>query len=215
VVVRPLSANIEYKGLYKRWVNSRRAMVDKLSSGELGYVHVPQMDDKAYRDIFSDVFGRGFNKKALVVDTRFNRGGWLTDDLVTLLSGKQYTWEYGRGNRYKGDSMKRWTKPSIVVMNEGNYSDGHCFPMAYKANNIGKTVGMPVPGTCTAVWWETLQTEDLTFGIPELGVSDMKGEFLELQHMSPDILINNSAESIEKGEDAQLKRAIKELLKDL
>jgi len=213
VVIKPISLQNEYKGLYNRWVDSKRALVDKLSKGKLAYVHIPQMDDKAYRNVFSDVFGNGFNKDALVVDTRFNRGGWLTDDLVTFLTGKHYTWEYGRGNKYKGDSMKRWTKPSIVVMNEGNYSDGHCFPMAYKANNIGKTVGMPVPGTCTAVWWETLQTGDLVFGIPQLGVADMNNKFLELQHMSPDILIKNTAESVLKGKDFQLTRAVEELLK--
>jgi len=215
VVLRPISLSDENKGLYKRWVNSRRALVDKLSAGKLGYVHVPQMDDKAFRSIFSDIFGRGFNKKALVVDTRFNRGGWLTDDLVTLLSGKQYTWEYGRGNKYKGDSMKRWTKPSIVVMNEGNYSDGHCFPMAYKANSIGKTVGMPVPGTCTAVWWETLQSGDLVFGIPQLGVADMNGKFLEHQQLLPDFLINNTPETLSKGQDKQLEKAVEELSKSL
>jgi tricorn protease len=212
VIIKPIALSDEQKALYERWVDSRRALVEKMSKGTLGYVHIPQMDDTAYRTTHAELFGRAFDKKAVVVDTRFNRGGWLTDDLVTLLSGKQYTWEVAGGIKYKGDPMKRWTKPSIVVMNEGNYSDGYCFPKGYKANNIGKTVGMPVPGTCTAVWWEVLQTEDLVFGIPQMGVADIQGEFMENNQLEPDIKVKNTPEEARQGRDPQLETAVKVLM---
>ncbi|MFW8592274.1 S41 family peptidase [Glaciecola sp. 2405UD65-10] len=213
VVIRPQSFRDELNALYKRWVDSRREYVNELSNGRLAYVHIPQMDDSAYRDVHKELFGRGYDKEGVVVDTRFNRGGWLTDDLVTLLSGKHYSWLSARGEKFKGNSMARWTKPSILVVNEGNYSDGYCFPNGYRTNKIGKIVGMPVPGTCTAVWWEGLQTGDLTFGIPQLGVLNNDGTFMENDQLIPDITVENTKEATAKGEDAQLKRAVEELLK--
>lgn len=213
IVARPQSMNEQFSGLYKRWVDSRRAYVDELSGGKLAYLHIPQMNDDAYRAVHKELFGRGFDKEGVVVDTRFNRGGWLTDDLVTLLSGNHYSWLSARGEKFKGNSMARWTKPSILVVNEGNYSDGYCFPNGYRSNNIGKIVGMPVPGTCTAVWWESLQTGDLVFGIPQLGVLNKDGTYMENDQLEPDIQVENSKGSVAKGEDAQLKRAVEALLK--
>jgi len=212
IVIRPISMREEYAGLYKRWVDSRRDYVNKLSDGKLAYVHIPQMNDDAYRMVHKELFGRGFDKDAVVVDTRFNRGGWLTDDLVTLLSGKKYSYLVARGDKFKGNSMARWTKPSVLVVNEGNYSDGYCFPNGYRANNIGKIVGMPVPGTCTAVWWEALQTGDLVFGIPQLGVQNIDGSFMENKQLEPDIKVENRKEAVAQGEDEQLKRAVQLLL---
>ena len=98
-------------------------------------------------------------------------------------------------------------------MNEGNYSDGYIFPIAYKANGLGKTIGMPVPGTGTPVWWERLHTDDIVFGIPQIAVTDMQGNVMENNQLEPDILINNLPEEVTKGEDPQLKRAVEELLK--
>ncbi len=212
VVVRPHSFRDDLSALYKRWVDSRRAYVDKISKGKLAYVHIPQMNDDAYRSVHKELFGRGFDKEGVVVDTRFNRGGWLTDDLVTLLSGNHYSWLSARGEKFKGNSSDRWTKPSVLVVNEGNYSDGYCFPNGYRANNIGKIVGMPVPGTCTAVWWELLQTGDLVFGIPQLGVLNIDGSYMENDQLEPDIKVDNTKEDIASGEDAQLKRAVELLL---
>lgn len=212
VVVRPHSFGDELSALYKRWIDSRRAYVDKISGGRLAYLHIPQMDDAAYRSVHKELFGRGFDKEGVVVDTRFNRGGWLTDDLVTLLSGNHYSWLSARGEKFKGNSMDRWTKPSVLVVNEGNYSDGYCFPNGYRTNGIGKIVGMPVPGTCTAVWWEMLQTDDIVFGIPQLGVLNSDGSFMENDQLEPDIKVENMKNDVAKGEDEQLKKAVEVLL---
>ncbi|GGA83985.1 tricorn protease [Neiella marina] len=213
LVIRPKSLADESAAMYKRWVDSRRALVEKESGGKLAYVHIPQMNDSAYRQVHKELFGRGFDKQGVVIDTRFNAGGWLTDDLVTLFSGNEYSQMVARGITSKGNSMRRWTKPSVLLVNEGNYSDGNCFPNGYRDNNIGPIVGMPVPGTCTAVWWEWLQSGDLVFGIPQLGVARMDGEFMENVQIEPDVLVNNSKEATLRGDDPQLERSVKELLK--
>ncbi len=212
-VIKPTSRRGEGQAMYERWVESRRDYVEKISGGRIGYVHVRQMNDASFRQVYADLFGKHFETEAVVVDTRFNGVGWLHDDLVVLLGGKQYSKMLPRGREYQGDPIERWTKPSIVLMNEGNYSDGYIFPVAYKANGLGKTIGMPVPGTGTPVWWERLHTGDIVFGIPQIAVTDMQGNVMENNQLEPDILINNLPEDVMKGEDPQLKRAVEELLK--
>ena len=129
--------------------------MEELSGGKVGYVHVQGMNDQSYRTTYEDVLGKAAGKEALIVDTRFNGGGWLHDDLVTFLSGKKYLSFSPQGaTPTASEPANKWTNPSTVLMSESNYSDAFIFPYAYKSLGIGKLIGMPVPGTGTAVWWE-------------------------------------------------------------
>jgi C-terminal processing protease CtpA/Prc len=163
-----------------------------------------------------EVLGRLANKEAIVVDTRFNGGGDLVDDLSIFLSGTKYMDFVPPDKRSIGmEPSRRWTKPSIVIASEGNYSDAHCFPWAYQTLGIGKVVGMPVPGTCTFVWWERLQDRSLVFGIPNMGILDSEGRYLENMQLEPDIRVPNEPGVVSKGRDQQLERAVAELLAEL
>lgn len=213
--VKPFSYGEENELLYKRWVDSRRALVDKLSNGRLGYVHIEGMDSKSFRTVYSELLGLNRQKEAVIVDTRHNGGGWLHDDLATLLSGKVYEKFAPRGQFIGNDPFNKWTKPSVVLMCEDNYSNAHGFPFVYKELGIGKLIGAPVPGTMTAVWWENQIDPSLVFGIPQVGVQDMKGNYLENQELQPDIVVYNTPESVLKGEDMQIEAAVKELLRQL
>lgn len=215
IVVKPASVRDEPGMMYDRWVESRRKIVEELSAGRLGYVHVPRMADSVYRSVYRDMFGRYMKTDALIIDTRSNRGGDLTDDLIQLLGGEQYMTNMPRGRKAQGEPLTRWTKPSIVLMDEANYSDGHCFPAGYSALEMGKTVGMPVPGTCSYVWWERLMTGDLVFGIPQMGILDKSGEWMENKQLEPDVKVKNLPGDIAAGKDAQLEAAIQTMLADL
>ncbi|WP_286829005.1 MULTISPECIES: S41 family peptidase [Kordiimonas] len=215
IVVKPTSLRDEADMMYDRWVESRRKLVEELSGGRLGYVHVPRMADNVYRSVYRDMFGRYMNAEALVVDTRNNRGGDLTNDLIKLLDGKQYMTNMPRGRKAQGEPLTQWTKPSIVLMNEGNYSDGHCFPAGFAALGMGKTVGMPVPGTCSYVWWERLMTGDLVFGIPQMGILDTEGDWMENKQLEPDVKVKNMPGDVAAGKDAQLEAAVRVMLEDL
>ncbi len=214
-VTKPISTGAEGQLLYERWVKNRRNLVDKLSNGRLGYVHIRGMNDPSYRVAYSEILGQHFDKEAIVVDTRWNGGGWLHNDLAKLLSGQEYVTMHVRGREYRGDSLDQWNKPSIVVMGEGNYSDANGFPFAYRALKIGDLVGMPVPGTMTAVWWETSLSGDLRVGVPQVGMKNKQGEFLENKQMEPDHKVMNDPESTAKGEDKQIAKAVDVMLKKL
>lgn len=211
-VVRPISLGEENELRYQRWVERCRFLVDSLSGGTIGYVHVRGMNDASYRKIYDDALGRNHGKEALVVDTRFNGGGWLHDDLVTFLSGKAYITFMPRGQNLGKEPQFKWNNPTIVVMGEGNYSDAHMFPYTYKYLGVGKLVGMPVPGTGTAVWWETMQN-GMIFGIPQVGVVGNDGRYLENQQLEPDIKVMNEPGEVSKGRDQQLEAAVRELMK--
>ncbi len=212
--VKPISLGAENELRYKRWVENCRTKVEKLSGGKVGYVHVRGMNDRSYRTVYDEVLGKNADKEALIVDTRFNGGGWLHDDLATFLNGKDYITFMPRGQDLGNEPQFKWSKPSVVVMSESNYSDAHMFPYTYKALNIGKLIGMPVPGTGTAVWWERLQN-GMVFGIPQVGMVDIEGDYLENKQLEPDIKVANDPGEVSKGQDQQLEAAVKELLKTI
>jgi len=199
--------------LYNRWVKQMQTITDKLSNGQVGYMHVRGMDDESYREFIDQVMGKYSNKKAIIVDTRFNGGGWLHDDLATFLSGKQYMSFVPREQKIGIEPGNKWTRSSIVLMGEGNYSDAHMFPVAYKALGIGQLVGMPVPGTGTAVWWEPQQDPTLVFGIPEVGVMSNEGQYYENTQLEPDVKVANEYGFMTKGIDQQLQKAIELMMK--
>lgn len=210
--VVPISWQEQGALLYQRWVRSRRAAVERLSGGRVGYAHIRGMNDGAYREIFEEVFGRSVDKEAIVLDTRWNGGGNLVEPLTVFLSGQVYYRAVPRGQQIGVEPGNRWTKPSIVVMNEGNYSDAHCFPTAYKSLGLGETVGMQVPGTCTAVWWERLQDRSLTFGIPQVGYLDPSGDLTENKHLDADHVVDNDPALEAAGRDEQLEKAVAVML---
>ncbi|MDR2563749.1 MAG: DPP IV N-terminal domain-containing protein [Prevotellaceae bacterium] len=212
-VVKPISISQQNSLLYKRWVKQREKDVDKLSGGQLGYVHIESMGDPSFRTIYSDILGRFNSKKGIVIDTRFNGGGRLHEDIEVLFSGQKYFTQVIRGQEACDMPSRRWNKPSIMITGEANYSNAHGTPWVYRHTGTGKIVGMPVPGTMTSVSWETLQDNTLVFGIPIVGYRLPDGSYLENAQLEPDIKISNKPESLIGGKDEQLERAVKELLK--
>jgi len=212
--IKPISIGEESSLMYKRWINSRKAYVDKISNGRIGYVHIEGMNDASFREVYDQVMGENIDKEALIVDTRFNGGGWLHDDLNTFLSGKEYLKFAPQSEVVKGgESMSRWNKPSAVVISESNYSDAFIFPYIYKQNGLGKLIGMPVPGTGTAVWWETQIDPTMVFGIPMVATIGKEKRPTENLQVEPDIKVPLPYEDFLKGKDPQLERAVQELLK--
>ncbi len=210
--IKALSYNDQNNLLYNRWVEQRREMVDKLSGGRIGYVHVKAMNSESFRDVYSEVLGRCRNKEAVLVDTRNNGGGWLHDDLVTLLNGKEYQQFAPRGQYIGSDPFNKWNKPSAVLVCENDYSNAHGFPFVYKTLGIGKLIGTPVPGTMTAVWWESQIDPSIVFGVPQVGVRDMQGKYLENQELKPDIEVYNAPYDLLQGKDTQLEKGVEHLL---
>ena len=216
VTVKAISEGEQSDLLYRRWVRRNEQLVEKLSGGRVAYVHVQGMNSPSFRTVYSELLSeKNRTKEAVIVDTRHNGGGWLHDDLVTLLNGKEYQRFVPRGQYIGSDPFNKWLKPSCVLVCEDNYSNAHGFPWVYKELGIGKLIGTPVPGTMTAVWWERQIDPSIVFGIPQVGCMDMRGEYLENKELQPDIEVYNSPEEMLRGEDKQLEAAVKEMLKTI
>lgn len=201
--------------LYHRWVERNRTEVERLSGGRLGYIHIEAMNSESFRETYSELLGRYRHKEAVVVDVRHNGGGWLHEDLMVLLGGKEYQRFVAQGQYIGSDPFNQWTKPSCMLVCEDNYSNAHGTPQLYQALKLGKLVGAPVPGTMTAVWWENQIDPSLVFGIPQVGCVDMEGNYAENHELEPDVLIYNSPADVLQGRDAQLEAAVKTLLDEL
>ncbi len=215
-VIKPISNGDESNLMYNRWVKKETVLAAKLSGGKIGYVHVHSMNDASLREVYDKALGENLEKQALIVDTRFNGGGWLHDDLNSFLTGKTYLQFAPQSHLLKGgEPLGRWQKPSCVLISESNYSDAFIFPYIYKQNNDGKLIGMPVPGTGTAVWWETQIDPTIVFGIPMVATIGKEGRPTENLQVNPDIRVPLPFEDFLKGQDVQLEAAVKEMMKEV
>lgn len=214
-VVLPISTGTMNSLMYDRWVRNRAADVDRLSGGRLGYVHIQSMADPSFRDLYSKVLGEYVGKDGIVIDTRFNGGGRMHEDIEVMFSGEKYFHQEVHG-RTSGDMpSRRWNKPSIMITGEYNYSNAHGTPWVYKHKKIGRLVGMPVPGTMSSVNWITLQDPQLVFGVPVTAYKLADGTYLENKQLEPDIKVANDPFRLAAGEDQQLEAAVKALLEDI
>lgn len=214
ITVKPITAGQESALRYERWVKRNAKEVEERSNGQLGYVHIRGMSDGPYRNIYDKMLGKYMDKKAMVIDTRFNGGGDLVADLAMFFTGTPFITYATEAKVVGGEPTSRWTKPTLAMYNESMYSDGHCFASAYSELGIGKTVGMPVPGTCSFAGWEGLP-DGSRWGVVPVSAKNKAGEWMENNQTEPMFMIKNMPGKIDKGTDQQLEKAIEELLKDI
>lgn len=214
ITVKPVSLGEENRLLYTRWVKINEKEVDKASKGQLGYVHIPGMSDGPYRSIYQDMMGKYAERKGVIVDTRFNGGGDLVADLAMFFTGTSFITYATDAKVVGGEPTSRWTKPTLSIFNESMYSDGHCYASGYTDLKIGKTVGMPVPGTCSFAGWEGLPN-GASWGVVPVSAKNKAGEWMENNQTNPLIQVKNMPGVIDNGRDQQLERSIRELLKDV
>jgi tricorn protease len=196
--------------LYNRWIRQMEKITDSLSAGRIGYVHVRQMGEESFRTLYQDALGKYRDKEALIVDTRFNIGGSLHDELLDFLSGDIYLTERRQGRPTAGgESYRKWNKPSTVLVGQGNYSDAFLFPYLYQKRKLGKVIGMPVPGTGTATIGEDLIIPDMFIAVPQGGTYAAGSTSPTENHeMKPDITVEGNYKELGSGTDKQLEKAI-------
>jgi tricorn protease len=217
--------------LYDAWVDDRRALTDTFSNGKLGYLHIRGMNWTSFERFERELMAAGYGKDGIVIDVRYNGGGWTTDYLMAVLSVKQHSYTIPRGatpditknHRQFRDAypfaerlpLSAWTKPSIAMSNENSYSNAEIFSHAYKALGIGKLVGRPTFGAVISTGSYGL-VDGSSVRMPFRGwwVKE-SGENMEKVPAVPDIEVFNPPAYKAKGVDPQLQRAVQELLKDL
>ncbi|TVQ03872.1 MAG: peptidase S41 [Balneolaceae bacterium] len=211
ITVKPVTLAQERDLLYRRFIRINEMEVDEKSNGRLGYVHIPGMSDGPYRYVIREMLGKYSDREAVIVDGRFNSGGDLVADLAMFFTGEPFNTYATADKDVGGEPTSRWTKPTLSIINEGMYSDGHCYASAYSELEIGLTVGMPVPGTCSFGGWEMLP-DGTRWGVVPISARNMADEWMENNQTEPMIMVRNEPGVIDRGRDQQLEKAIEALL---
>ncbi len=216
VKIKPINRGQWSNLLYEDWVEKRKRMVDEWSNGRIGYIHIQAMSQselrKFEREFYAEVVGK---KEALIIDVRFNGGGRIHDELLSILKRRLYALEQYRGTPPFTQPFQVWQKPTVVLINEFSASDAEIFPKAFRDLGLGKLVGMPTYGGVIGTYNVTLIDGTTFFRVPVTGWRTLDGVNLENYGVKPDILVEHSPEDNANENDLQLKAAVDLLLKEL
>jgi tricorn protease len=196
---------------YERWVDSRRDIVNKLGSGEIGYLHIRAMDAPSLRQFQLDLAANR-TRKALVIDQRFNGGGGIDQELLGILAGRQYQYTVGRDAGFQQPRPQNFYGPMVVMQNERSASDAEMFPAGFKALGLGKVIGVTTMGAVIGTGAATL-LDGSTIRTPGSGVWTTTGDNMENFGVPPDVYVDNLPGDFLKGRDMQVEKAV-EVLKE-
>lgn len=216
VVVRPASGREDRQLRYLAWVADRRRMVEVASEGRLGYIHIQGMSWESLEDFERDLYARAHGRAGLVIDVRYNNGGWTADMLLVMLDTRNHAFTVGRdgGPGYPQDRRPFyvWQKPAALLCNEASFSNAEIFAHAFKRLGRGPVVGRPTFGGVISTSAATL-IDGATIRTPNRGWFALPdGRDMEYFPAIPDHDVEQGPADEEAGRDPQLDRAVRELL---
>jgi tricorn protease len=207
--VQPANAAAYATMEYERWVAARKAMVDKLSNGEIGYLHIRSMDAPSLRRFERDLV-ENHDKKALIIDQRFNPGGGIDQELLEILSQRQYQYTKQRDSVSITRPQQAFFGPMVVMENERSTSDAEVFPDGFRTLGLGKVVGKTTYGAVIGTGAYRL-LDGSSIRTPGTGLWNVKGYNLENYGVPPDVDVDNTPEDFLAGRDAQVEKAVEVL----
>src|SRR5262249_20464763 len=191
--------------MYERWVENNARRVERLTKGKFGYIHIPSMDDDGLDRFVRALYSDNFDKEAIVLDVRFNSGGFTHDQVLNYLGAKEHTFFQMRNG---GEGLvlrsydRKWTRPLVLLINNRSYSDAEIFPNAFRTLGLGKLVGQPTGGF--VIGTSSIRLIDgSTFRIPRTGVFTVRGINMEKEGVKPDVAIEPHPDQLSKGIDVQ------------
>lgn len=229
IVIRPTTSLSSQ--LYEEWIESRKKLTEKYSDGRLGYLHIRGMDMGSFERFERELTASGHGKEGIVIDVRYNGGGWTTDYLMIVLNVKQHAYTIPRGavDNLEKENKKfadyypygerlpyaAWTKPSIAMCNSMSYSNAEIFSHAYKSLGVGKLVGEPTFGAVISTGGRGLI--DGSFIRLPLRAWYVKSTGMNMENNGavPDYILPNEPDQDFYGDDAQLQKAVDVLLQQI
>jgi tricorn protease len=214
VIVTPITQSRDADLRYDEWEYTRRQLVDSLSGGKIGYVHIRNMSTAGMTEFMREYYPV-FNRAGLIIDVRNNTGGnidaWL---LARLLRQAWFEWRPRTGEPYS-NMPYAFRGPMVVLVNERTASDGEAFAEGFRRLKLGRVIG-------TRTWggevWLSSSNNLLDRGIAtaaEQGVFDYSGVLLiEGWGVEPDVVVDNLPGVTFTGRDLQWERAVGEVLSE-
>ncbi|HEY0411612.1 MAG TPA: S41 family peptidase [Allosphingosinicella sp.] len=217
-VVRPVAPAVARGLLYRQWVNERRAFVDRVSGGRLGYVHIADMSDQSLAQLYVDLDAENQAKDGVVIDLRNNNGGYVNGYVLDVFTRRNFITMTPR-DRFpvparQALGQRALGAPTVLLVNESSLSDAEDFTEGYRALGVGKVVGVPTAGWIIYTGGQPL-IDGSVVRVPFIRIQAMNGEDMELHPRPVDVTVERPLGETLAGEDAQLRRAAEELLASL
>jgi tricorn protease len=210
VNLEPLNSTAQSNLEYERWVDNRKTMVEKISNGDIGYLHIKAMDTASLRKFERDLMDN-LDKKALIIDERFNGGGGIDQELLAILNQRVKYQSYRRRDSIDVPRpVRAFYGPMVVLQNERSASDAEMFPDGFRTLGLGKVIGVPTYGAVIGTGAYQL-LDGSSIRTPGVGVYTARGENMENYGVQPDVLIDNTPEDFLAGHDRQIEKAVEVL----
>jgi tricorn protease len=213
VTVRTLASEDPLR--YHDWVERNRQKVDQATSGRVGYVHIPDMGGPGLQEFIRQYYPQ-LRKEGLVVDVRANGGGFVSEMILERL--RRVVMGMGSARNYRPSTYptSAFSGPMVALINSYSASDGDIFPYYFRAYGLGPLIGTRTWGGVVGIRGTPNLVDGGYVYVPEFGTFNLKGEWIiENEGVSPDIEVDNLPADEMAGKDAQLDRAIAEVLKRL
>ncbi|HPE75359.1 MAG TPA: PDZ domain-containing protein [Draconibacterium sp.] len=211
--IEPIKSELDL--LYYNWVLERRAMVDKLSGGKIGYIHVPNTAVEGNRELFKGMYAYN-DKDALIIDDRYNGGGFIPDVMADLLDRKTLSyWNVNGLTPMKTPGIAH-NGPKAMLINGYSSSGGDAFPYYFRKKGLGQLIGTRTWGGLVGISGNARLVDGGNISVPRFGIYDENGEWIiEGIGVYPDIEVIDRPEQLAKGVDPGIEKAVEVLLKEL
>jgi len=203
-------------GLRNRtWVEGNLKQVDELSDGRVGYVYLPNTAEAGYT-YFNRYFYAQLQKDALVVDERFNGGGFAADYIVDLLDRPLLSYWATRDGKDFPTPLGSIFGPKVMIINEYAGSGGDALPLYFRRRGIGLLVGKKTWGGLIGIYDYPRLMDGGFVTAPRLAIWSPDGEWeVENVGVPPDIEVEMTPAKVIAGKDPQLEKAVEVVLKEL
>lgn len=204
--VEPVSSELAMRR--REWVESNRAAVDEASGGTVGYLYLPAMMENGLIE-FARAFYPDYDKRAFIIDERYNGGGFVGDMIIDRLERRLWAFTKPREGAVLRDPERAFHGHLAVLVNEDTGSNGEYFAEAIKIDGLATIIGMRTWGGAVGIE----PHQDLVDGgvttPPQFGLFDFDGRWLIEGHgVDPDIEVQNMPGDVLAGRDAQLEAAL-------
>ncbi|MBK6377890.1 MAG: PD40 domain-containing protein [Xanthomonadales bacterium] len=200
---------------YADWVSARRAMVDRLSGGRIGYIHVPNTAVDGNRELFRGMLAYA-DKEALIIDDRYNGGGFIPDRMIELLARKPLNYWKRRGLDPQATPMLSHNGPKAMLINGLASSGGDALPYYFRKLGLGKLIGTRTWGGLIGISGNPSLADGGTLLAATFRFLDTDGNWaVENEGVSPDIEVIDRPELLAAGRDPSVEKAVSELLAEL
>ena len=213
VTVKTLTSELNLR--YLDWVASRRALVDELSGGRIGYIHLPNTAVEGNRELFKGMLAYA-HKDALIIDDRYNGGGFIPDRMIELLAREPLQYWKRRGLDPQATPLLSHNGPKAMLINGQSSSGGDALPYYFRKLGLGKLIGTRTWGGLIGISGNPSLADGGLVLAATFRFLDTDNQWdVENVGVSPDIEVIDRPEAIAAGRDPSIEKAVQVLLDEL